>query len=188
MRLLFYVPLVAGILIAALTPPRAMDDPDCGDAVTVEPKFVPCLWFADQAEEAIRFYGSIFSGFEVLNDLRTGPDGSLIFASFRLAGQEFIAVNGNDGESFTDAVSIVVRCDGQGEIDELWRKLTADGGRPGRCGWLEDRYGVSWQIVPRRLCDLLGDPDPARAKRIADALRQMEKVDIAELERAGEGR
>jgi predicted 3-demethylubiquinone-9 3-methyltransferase (glyoxalase superfamily) len=189
MRVLSSLPVIVGALIIPWAFARASGDAeDQGGAVTPSSKLVPCLWFADEAEEAMRHYGSIFPDAKVLSEMRAGAKGPLIAGRFQLAGQEIMALNGNRGQPFTDAVSILVQCESQAEIDDLWRKLTADGGQPGRCGWLKDRYGVSWQIVPRRLGELLGDPDPARAKRVAAALLEMGKLDIARLDRAREGR
>jgi len=185
---LYSVLLFAGILVAAWSSPRAKEDSPGGGAVSAAPKLVPCLWFGDRAEEAIRHYGSVFAGVEVLSEVRTAPDGPLVSAGLRVAGQELVVLNGNPGGAFTPAVSLVVRCEDQAEIDHLWAGLTAEGGRAGRCGWLEDRFGVSWQIVPRQLPELLGDPDPARARRVAEALLQMDKLDLARLEQARDGR
>jgi len=151
-------------------------------------KIVPCLWFRDQAEEAVRFYCAVFPGAKVLGESRAGPDGPLVWAKLRLAGHELLALNGNTGASFTDACSLHVSCDDQQEVDDLWAKLTADGGEPGCCGWLKDRFGVSWQVVPSVLGEMLNDPDPARAKRVLDAAVRMDKLDIARLRQAYAGR
>jgi predicted 3-demethylubiquinone-9 3-methyltransferase (glyoxalase superfamily) len=114
-------------------------------------KITPFLWFDDQAEEAARYYASIFPDSKVLEEARTGPKGKLISARFRLAGQELMALNGGPMYSFTEAISLFVSCEGQEEVDDLWAKLTAGGGTPGRCGWLKDRYGLSWQVIPGSL-------------------------------------
>jgi predicted 3-demethylubiquinone-9 3-methyltransferase (glyoxalase superfamily) len=189
MRTLSFLPIVVGALTLAWAVSRVAGDTEGqGESVPPPSKFVPCLWFADQAEEAMRHYGSVFPDAKITSEVRAGPKGPLVAGRFRLAGQEFMVLNGNRGQPFTDAVSILVHCENQAEIDDLWRKLSADGGQPGRCGRLKDRYGVSWQIVPRRLGELLGEPDPARVKRVADALLRMDKIEVARLERAREGR
>ena len=149
-----------------------------------KPKIVPFLWFDDDAEEAIRFYSSIFPDSKVIEEARTGPKGTLTSARFRLAGQELIALNGGPMYSFTEAISLFVSCETQAEVDELWAKLTAGGGTPGRCGWLKDRYGLSWQVIPGALVSMLHDKDPTKAKRVAEAMMTMDKIDIAKLRQA----
>jgi predicted 3-demethylubiquinone-9 3-methyltransferase (glyoxalase superfamily) len=146
----------------------------------------PCLWFEDRVDEAIEFYTSLFGDSAVDDVMRAGPDGPVISATFRLAGQEFMALNGRSGPGFTEAISLFVRCADQGEVDTLWKALTADGGEESPCGWLKDRFGVSWQIVPDRLMELLSDPDPGRAQRATRAMLQMQKIDIAGLEAAAD--
>ena len=148
------------------------------------------LWFDDKAEEAANFYVSIFKNSKVLNLTRyeegsPGPIGKVMTATFELAGQEFIALNGGPQFPFTEAISLFVNCETQREVDELWEKLS-EGGEKGQCGWLKDRYGLSWQIVPTVLGQLLGDKDPEKAKRVMQAMLQMSKIDIAALERAYE--
>jgi len=155
------------------------------------PKITPFLWFDDQAEEAIHFYVSIFGNARVLGVTRygeagPGPKGSVMTASFVLEGQEFIALNGGPHFKFNQAVSFVVNCETQQEIDRLWGALSA-GGSPERCGWLKDKFGLSWQIVPTVLRELLSDPDPQRAKRVMLAMLDMTKFDIAALQRAAAG-
>lgn len=151
-------------------------------------KITPFLWFDTQAEEAMQFYVSIFKHTKVLGVTRygeggPGPKGTVMTANFVLEGQELVALNGGPVYHFTPAISFVVDCETQDEVDELWAKLSA-GGREDRCGWLQDRYGLSWQIVPRVLVRLLSDPDPAKAARVMAAMMQMTKIDIATLQHA----
>ena len=141
----------------------------------------PFLWFDNQAEEATNFYVSIFKNSKVLS-IMPGPNGKAFSVTFEIAGQEFIALNGGPNFKFTKAISFFVNCETHAEVDELWEKLTA-GGEEGQCGWLKDRYGLSWQIVPTDLGVLLGDPDPARSQRVMQAMLQMKKIDIAGLKR-----
>jgi predicted 3-demethylubiquinone-9 3-methyltransferase (glyoxalase superfamily) len=152
-------------------------------------KITPFLWFTDNAEDAISFYVSLFPDARVLSLTRTGGSGPeargpVITGSFQLAGQTFFALNGRREGEFSEAMSLFVRCETQAEIDDLWTKLTADGGQPGRCGWLKDRFGVSWQVVPSVLSRLLGSPDRNKAQRVMQALMGMSKLDIAGLEHA----
>jgi predicted 3-demethylubiquinone-9 3-methyltransferase (glyoxalase superfamily) len=153
-------------------------------------KITPFLWFDDQAEEAMNFYVSIFPDSRVLSVTHLGdvpgPQGKALVATFQLAGQQFMALNGGPGHPFTDAVSLFVNCQTQDEVDDLWEKLT-EGGEPGPCGWLKDRYGVSWQVVPAALGELMGDPDPEKAARVTRAMLQMSKIDVAALRRAYAG-
>jgi predicted 3-demethylubiquinone-9 3-methyltransferase (glyoxalase superfamily) len=114
-------------------------------------------------------------------------EGKLMTATFELAGQEFVALNGGGSFTFTEGISLMVDCEDQAEVDRYWDALTADGGKPSMCGWLKDKFGVSWQIVPRRLMELNTDPDPERARRAMEAMLQMSKIEIAELERAADG-
>ena len=151
-------------------------------------KIVTFLWFDDQAEEAARFYTSLFPNSKLgtisrYGDAGPGPKGSVMMVTFELAGQQFMALNGGPHFSFTPAISLLVICESQAEVDELWEKLS-EGGRTDQCGWLQDRFGVSWQIVPTRLGELMADPDPARSKRVMEAMLKMGKLDLAELERA----
>jgi predicted 3-demethylubiquinone-9 3-methyltransferase (glyoxalase superfamily) len=151
-------------------------------------KIVTFLWFDDQAEEAARFYTSLFPNSKLgtisrYGDAGPGPKGSVMMVTFELAGQQFMALNGGPHFSFTPAISLLVNCESQAEVDELWEKLS-EGGRTDQCGWLQDRFGVSWQIVPTRLGELMADPDPARSKRVMEAMLKMGKLDLAELERA----
>jgi predicted 3-demethylubiquinone-9 3-methyltransferase (glyoxalase superfamily) len=151
-------------------------------------KIMPFLWFDDQAEEATNFYVSIFKNSKVTRVSRNGesgpgPRGSVMSTTFVLDGQEFFALNGGPPFAFTPAVSFFINCETQAEIDELWEKLSA-GGKQERCGWLKDKYGLSWQVVPSVLGKLLQDPDPAKGKRVMAALLQMNKLDIKGLQQA----
>jgi predicted 3-demethylubiquinone-9 3-methyltransferase (glyoxalase superfamily) len=153
-------------------------------------KILPFLWFDNQAEEAARFYTSIFKGSEIgsisrYGDEGPGPAGTAMTVTFRLDGQEFMALNGGPEFKFTEAISFLVNCETQEEVDELWEKLSA-GGEEGQCGWLKDRYGLSWQIVPTALGEMLQDRDPERAKRVMSAMLQMNKIDIRTLKQAYE--
>jgi predicted 3-demethylubiquinone-9 3-methyltransferase (glyoxalase superfamily) len=142
----------------------------------------PFLWFDGKAEEAMNFYLSVFKNSTVTNVAR-GPSGSVMSATFELDGQKFIALNGGPMFSFTPAVSFFVNCDTQQEVDELWEKLS-DGGRKERCGWLKDKFGLSWQVVPSVLGTLLQDTDAAKRKRVMTAMLQMDKLDIEQLTHA----
>ena len=148
-------------------------------------KITPFLWFDNQAEEAMNFYISIFKNSKVLSVNRAGEDGPVISVAFELDGQEFMALNAGPQFKFTEAISFFVNCETQQEVDELWAKLT-EGGEESRCGWLKDKYGLSWQIIPTVLGEMLSDKDPAKAKRAMDAMLQMNKIDIAILKRAYE--
>ena len=154
------------------------------------PKITPFLWFNDQAEEAMNFYVSIFKNSKAgsvtrYGDAGPGPKGSAMTANFQLDGVDFTALNGGPQFPFTEAVSFVVHCETQQEIDYYWDKLTA-GGRPSQCGWLKDKFGLSWQVVPDVLPRLLKDPDPKKAQRVVQALMQMTKLDIARLQEAAD--
>lgn len=145
----------------------------------------PFLWFDDQAEEAMNFYVSIFKQAKVLS-VTPGPDGKVLSAAFELNGQEFMALNGGPMFAFTPAISFFVKCETQAEVDYYWEKLTA-GGSEEPCGWLKDKYGLSWQIIPNALGELIGDPDRAKAGRALQAMLQMKKIDIAGLKAAFHG-
>lgn len=154
-------------------------------------KITPFLWFNDNAEEAIGFYSSVFKNAKTLNVSRYGdgapfPKGTMMSATFELEGQRFMVLNAGPHFKFNEAVSFFVNCATQEEVDELWEKLTSDGGKPGRCGWLKDKFGLSWQIVPAILGELLADKDARRAKNVSDALMQMDKIDIQALKHAYE--
>jgi predicted 3-demethylubiquinone-9 3-methyltransferase (glyoxalase superfamily) len=145
------------------------------------PTITPFLWFDTQAEEAMQFYASIFKRSKVVATSRA--QGKVVSVRFELENQEFIALNAGPQYKFTEAVSFFVGCETQQEIDELWAKLTVDGGTPGRCGWLKDRFGLSWQIIPNTLGRMLGDA--ATGKNVMDAMLQMSKLDLKRLEEAG---
>lgn len=153
-------------------------------------RITPCLWFESQALEAARFYTSVFpcSSIDEIHrakaDTPSGREGDVLLVGFTLAGQRYQALNGGPHDAFNDAISLSVSCDDQTEIDRLWSALTADGGKPVQCGWLKDKYGVSWQIVPRRLHELLAAPDPEAGRRVMAAMLGMVKLDIAALEAA----
>ncbi|HEX5510910.1 MAG TPA: VOC family protein [Actinomycetales bacterium] len=155
------------------------------------PKITPCLWFDTQAEDAANFYTSIFKNSRIIDVSRYGeagprPAGTVLTVVFELDGQRITALNGGPEFTFSEAVSFQVDCADQAEVDYFWERL-GDGGEESMCGWLKDRFGFSWQIVPRRMMELLGDPDPARAQRAMAAMLQMRKLDVSELERAAAG-
>lgn len=149
-------------------------------------KITPFLWFDHQAEEAMNFYVSVFKNSKVLS-VTPGPAGVAQSVTFELEGQEFMALNAGRHFKFNEAISFFVDCKTQEEVDELWNKLTTDGGEESMCGWLKDKYGLSWQIIPSALMEMLGDKDPAKAKRVMDAMLQMRKIDIAGLKQAYDG-
>lgn len=149
-------------------------------------KITPFLWFDNNAEEAIAFYTSIFKDAKAGN-LHRMPDGKIITGTFRLHGQDFMVLNGGPMFKFTPAISFFVNCATQEEVDELWEKLTADGGSEERCGWLKDKFGLSWQIIPEALGRLMGDKDPQKAKRVMDAMLTMNKIDSKKLQEAYDG-
>jgi predicted 3-demethylubiquinone-9 3-methyltransferase (glyoxalase superfamily) len=153
-------------------------------------KITTFLWFDGDAEDAAKHYTSIFKNSKVLEVIRygdagPGPKGSVMIVRFQLEGQEFIGLNGGPQFKFTEAISLAVTCETQTEVDELWSRLSA-GGEEGQCGWLKDRFGLSWQIVPAALPELMRDPDPARSNRVVQAMMQMKKIDIGQLRRASE--
>jgi predicted 3-demethylubiquinone-9 3-methyltransferase (glyoxalase superfamily) len=156
-------------------------------------KIFPFLWYAEDAEEAARFYASIFPDSRVErvsalpSESPSGPAGSVKVVDFVLFGQPFQAMSAGPHHEFNDAISFMVTCDDQAELDRYWDALLSGGGKPQACGWLIDRYGVRWQIAPAVLFQLMGDPDRAKAKRVTDAMLQMVKLDIATLERAARG-
>jgi predicted 3-demethylubiquinone-9 3-methyltransferase (glyoxalase superfamily) len=154
-------------------------------------KITPFLWFDQQAEDAVRLYVSIFPDSEIrtitrYGDAGPGPKGSVMTIGFKLAGMEFAALNGGPTYKFTEAISFVIHCDSQQEVDHYWNKLV-DGGQPIQCGWLKDRFGLAWQIVPRRFFELIKDPDPQKVQRVMRAMFGMVKFDIAGLEKAYRG-
>lgn len=146
-------------------------------------KITPCLWFDGKAEEAARFYVSLFPNSE-LTGLTPGPNGAPLVVQFRLAGQEFLALNGGPMFTFNEAISLSIDCGSQEELDQLWESLLTGGGSEGHCGWLKDRYGLSWQLVPAILPKLLSDPDRAKAGRVMQAMLGMTRLDIHALEAA----
>jgi len=151
-------------------------------------KVTPFLWFDNQAEEAMNFYVSLFKNSKVLSVSRygeggPGPQGTVMTGTFQLYGQEFMALNGGPYFKFTEAISLFVNCETQEEVDELWEKLS-EGGEISQCGWLKDRCGLSWQIVPTALGQMLGDKDPQKSQNVMQAMLQMTKIDIAALRRA----
>lgn len=155
-------------------------------------KITPCLWFDGEAEEAAKLYVSLLPDSRIdhvqrnVTDSPAGKAGSVLVVKFTLAGQSFLALNGGTRFEYTPAISFMIDCEDQAELDRLWNRLL-DGGTAQRCGWLKDRYGISWQIVPRVLPQLLGDPDPAKAQRAMQAMLQMVKLDIAKLRAAHAG-
>ena len=145
-------------------------------------KITPFLWFNDNAEEALNFYVSIFKDSKIINasyygDAGPGPKGTLMTATFQLEGQQFMALNGGPLFKFTEAISLFVNCKTQEEVDDLWERLSA-GGEKSRCGWLKDKFGLSWQIIPSTLGELMGDKDPVKANRVMQAMLKMDKIDI----------
>ena len=155
-------------------------------------KITPFLWFNDNAEEAMNFYTSIFKNSKIGSVARygeggPGPKGSVMTATFQIEGQEFIALNGGPHFKFTEAISFVVDCKTQEEVDEFWEKLSA-GGEKSRCGWLKDKFGLSWQIVPDTLGKLMQDKDPEKSKRVMQAMMKMDKRIIADLQKAYDGK
>ena len=159
-------------------------------------KITPFLWFDNNAEEAVNFYVSIFKNSKVVTITRYSeaaaqaagrPKGSVMTAAFQLEGQNFVALNGGPHFKFTEAISFVVNCGDQEEVDYFWEKLTADGGQESQCAWLKDKYGLSWQIVPTAMVEMLQDKDPKKSQRVMEAMLPMKKIDIATLKRAYEG-
>jgi predicted 3-demethylubiquinone-9 3-methyltransferase (glyoxalase superfamily) len=156
------------------------------------PRILPFLWFDDQAEQAAELYTSVFPNSEITQVTRYGPysprpEGTVMTVSFTLDGQDYVALNGGPEFPFTEAVSFQILCASQEEVDHYWTGLTADGGKESQCGWLADRFGLSWQVVPTRLFELLQDPDPGRSRRATQAMLTMAKLDVAALEQAADG-
>jgi predicted 3-demethylubiquinone-9 3-methyltransferase (glyoxalase superfamily) len=150
-------------------------------------EITPCLWFDTEGEEAAKLYTSVFPNSRIVDVARYGkagprPEGTVMTVSFELDGQKFLALNGGPEFTFSEAISFQVSCKTQDEVDAFWTKLS-EGGDEGPCGWLKDKYGVSWQIIPTALPQLLGDPDPERSQRVMEAMLKMKKIDIAALER-----
>ena len=156
-------------------------------------KITPFLWFDGSAEEAVNLYVSLFKGSKVLTTARygeagPGPKGSVMTVEFLLAGQHFMALNGGPGRPFTEAISLMVSAENQDEVDMLWSKLTANGGEESMCGWLKDRFGLSWQIIPERFSEIMREGDPTKTPRVFQAMMTMRKFDIAQIEKAYAGR
>ena len=153
-------------------------------------KITPCLWFDGQAEEAAQFYTSLFPDSRIVSvdrsaaDTPSGPEGMVITVNFTLGGRSFIGLNGGDDFKFSEAISMSIDCADQAEVDRYWDALLADGGEPSVCGWLKDRFGLSWQVIPRQLPEMLRSPDREAAARALEAMLKMVKIDVAELERA----
>ena len=192
MKCLFKLLVAAGMWLGSSVLPHVLTQDPTAPAMKKQ-KITTFLWFDDDAEEAIRFYCSIFPDSKVLAETRWGeggpaPAGTLMTAAFQLAGQEFMCLNGGPAFRFNEAISLLVHCNTQREIDDMWAKLTAGGGEPGQCGWLKDKYGLSWQVVPDALPEMMGDKDPARARRVSAAMMQMGKLDLAALKKAYDGR
>ncbi len=148
-------------------------------------KITPFLWFDGNAEEAMNFYTSIFKNSKIMSVTRQVKNGPIFTATFQLEGQEFYVLNGGPQFKFTEAISFFVNCETQQEVDELWEKLS-EGGEKSRCGWLKDKYGLSWQIIPTALGKMLNDKDPVKSKRVLNAMLQMDKIDIITLRQAYE--
>jgi predicted 3-demethylubiquinone-9 3-methyltransferase (glyoxalase superfamily) len=158
---------------------------------TITDKIKTVLWYDNQAEQAANLYTSLFPDSSITNVTKyenAGPSGDVTIVEFELAGREFVAMNAGPEFKFTEAISIMVDCEDQAEVDRYWSALTADGGEESMCGWLKDRWGLSWQIVPKVMNQLLGDPDPGRAGRAMQAMLSMQKLDIAVLQAAADGR
>ncbi len=156
-------------------------------------KVTPCLWFNSEAEEAARFYVSLFENSKVLGDEEypeggedvTGkPAGSVMTVKFQLEGQEYLALNGGPTFKFNESVSFIVDCKDQAEVDKFWDKIIASGGEESMCGWLKDKFGLSWQIIPKQLNELISDPDKEKSSRVMQAMLKMHKIDVAELQKA----
>ncbi len=149
-------------------------------------KITPFLWFDAQAEEAMNFYASLFKNSKVINVSR-GPDGKAFSVAFELDGQEFLGLNAGPQFKFNEAVSMFVNCEDQSEVDHFWNALIADGGEESMCGWLKDKYGLSWQIIPKQLGELMGDPDREKSGRVMQAMLKMKKIIIEDLQQAHGG-
>ncbi|MBI5822642.1 MAG: VOC family protein [Chloroflexi bacterium] len=150
-------------------------------------KITPFLWFDTQAEEAMNFYVSLFKNSKV-GGVSRGPDGRAFSVSFELDGQEFMGLNAGPQFKFNESISMFVNCENQAEVDELWSKLISDGGEESMCGWLKDKYGLSWQIIPKQLGELMGDPDPDKSQWVMQAMLKMQKIIVADLQKAYDGK
>jgi predicted 3-demethylubiquinone-9 3-methyltransferase (glyoxalase superfamily) len=187
--LFLFVAASLGAGFAFQDPARTQPAP-ATPAATPMQKITTALWFPHEAEEAARFYVSAFADGQILAASRWPeggfrPKGELISATFRIAGMVLIAINGNTQSRFNESVSLLVHCDTQQEIDDYWKKLSVDG--KGQCGWTKDKFGVSWQVVPRQLLAMMADKDPAKVKRVGEAMMTMGKIDLAQLQRAFAG-
>jgi len=151
-------------------------------------KITPFLWFDTQAEEAMNYYVSIFKNSKVGSVQRAGPDGPVFSVAFELDGQEFLGLNAGPRFKFNEAVSFFVNCENQKEVDEYWNKLIADGGEESMCGWCKDKFGLWWQIIPKQLGELMGDSDPEKAQRTVQAMLKMQKIIVADLQKAHDGK
>jgi predicted 3-demethylubiquinone-9 3-methyltransferase (glyoxalase superfamily) len=149
-------------------------------------KITPFLWFDSEAEEAMIFYVSVFKNSKV-GGVSRGTDGKAFAVTFELDGQEFMGLNAGPQFKFNESVSFYVNCEDQAEVDYYWDKLTADGGEESMCGWLKDKYGLSWQIIPKQLVELMGDSDPAKAQRVTQAMLKMQKIIVSDLQKAHAG-
>jgi predicted 3-demethylubiquinone-9 3-methyltransferase (glyoxalase superfamily) len=149
-------------------------------------KITPFLWFDTQAEEAMKFYVSLFKNSKV-NNVSRGPDGKVFTVSFELDGQEFMGFNAGPQYKFNEAISMYVNCEDQAEVDYFWNALIADGGEESMCSWCKDKFGLSWQIVPKQLGELMGDPDPEKSQRVMQAMLKMKKIIVADLQKAYDG-
>jgi len=155
----------------------------------IRPKIQPCLWFDFNAEEAVDYYIGLFPDSRIVslfhyNDSIPALKGRVLMIDFELAGERFLALNGGPNFPFTNAISLSIDCADQAEVDRLWTRIAADGGEPGDCGWIKDKYGLSWQVVPRGMVELFGDDDPERAARAMRAMMTMKKLDLATVQRA----
>ena len=149
-------------------------------------KITPFLWFDTQAEEAMNFYVSLFKNSKV-NNISYGPDGKAFTVSFELDGQEFMGLNAGPQFQFNESISMFVNCEDQTEVDHFWNALIADGGEESMCGWCRDKFGLWWQIVPKQLGELMGDPDPAKSQRVMHAMLKMQKIIVVDLQKAHDG-
>ncbi len=151
-------------------------------------KITPFLWFDTQAEEAMNFYVSVFKNSKVGSVQRAGPDGPVFSVTFELDGQEFMGLNAGPRFKFNESISFFVNCENQKEVDEYWNKLIADGGEESMCGWCKDKFGLWWQIIPKQLGELMGDPDPEKSQKVVQAMLKMQKIIVADLQKAHDGK
>lgn len=165
--------------------------------IKISQKISPCLWFDQQGEQAAKFYVSLFKNSRIKHIQRYNQagaeasgqaEGTVMTVSFQLAGQDFLALNGGPHFKFTEAISLIIHCENQQEVDFYWRKLTAGGGQPSMCGWLKDKYGLSWQVIPTRALEMITDKDPGKAQRAMAAVMGMRKIDLKKVQRAHAGK